>query len=358
MKPTILHFIVDLRRGGAETMLVSTLRELTEYNNIVVTLGNKNEYADELECAGFESMNLRQSLLIVPEAVFLFRRILKKYRPALVHSHLPISNFIARLATPSSIPLITTLHTLISHDYKKWILRIIDKITLLYKPSTILGCSQVVLNDYFSTLKLKPRNSILLYNPIKTESFLKKNTYDYEKPFKLICVGSLKEPKNLPFLIKAMSLIKRKPIELHIFGKGSLRSSLQHQIQDSGANVILHDQVTNINEILKDFDLFTLSSLWEGFSISVLEAMSSKIPMLLSDIPSFREQAGDAACYFSLSDLSDFGEKVTYLMGSQHIRENLSSAAYKKVTENFTLEHHLKSLRQIYSRTINTQTEN
>lgn len=339
-------------------MLVSTLKELTEYNNIVVIIGDKNEYSDELQCAGFESMNLRQSLLIVPKAVFIFRRILKKYRPTLVHSHLPIANFIARLATPSSIPLITTLHTLISHDYKKWILRLIDKTTLLYKPSTILGCAQVVLNDYFSTLKLNPRNSILLYNPIRTEKFLKKNNYAYEKPFKLICVGSLKEPKNLPYLIKAMALLKNKPIELHIFGKGSLHNSLQHQIQESGANVILHDQVTNINEILNDYDLFTLSSLWEGFSISVLEAMSSKVPMLLSDIPSFREQAGDGAYYFSLLDYSDFGRKVEYLMDNQQVRENLATAAYKRVTENFTLEHHLKSLKQIYSKTINTKTEN
>ena len=143
-KKTILHFIYSLGRGGAETMLVRVIKELPEYRNIVVTLNKNNHFINELQSDEFICIN-KPSLLSLPSAVFSLKKIISKYKPAIVHSHLPQSNFIARLATPKHIPLITTIHTSIATaiDYKKWFIRLLDKFTWHSESEQLISSSNL-----------------------------------------------------------------------------------------------------------------------------------------------------------------------------------------------------------------------
>ncbi|MEY2917857.1 MAG: hypothetical protein RIS73_1571, partial [Bacteroidota bacterium] len=109
-KKTILHIIDYLGRGGAEVMLVKVLKELTEYNNIVVTLNPRNHFGDEFKCDVYYSLNMG-SFATFPIAVLKLKRLIKKHKIDLVHSHLFSATLVARLATPQKIPLITTIHT-------------------------------------------------------------------------------------------------------------------------------------------------------------------------------------------------------------------------------------------------------
>ena len=163
-KKTILHFIYSLGRGGAETMLVQVLKELKEYNNIVVTLYEDNHFVNELECSEYICLN-KHSLLGIPASILKFRQLVKKYNPDLVHSHLILPNFVARIGTPSRIPLISTIHNSISHDfdYKKWFIRWLDKFTYHSRKSVIIAVSKVAMIDYVTFLKVKPKNIYLLY---------------------------------------------------------------------------------------------------------------------------------------------------------------------------------------------------
>ena len=58
-KKTILHIINNFGRGGAETMLFSILKELKEYNNIVVTLYEENHFDNNLQCDKYFCLKLR-----------------------------------------------------------------------------------------------------------------------------------------------------------------------------------------------------------------------------------------------------------------------------------------------------------
>ena len=77
MKKTILHIITDLGRGGAETMLVSVVKELSDYNNIVVTLFPKNQFENKLECDRFYCLNLK-SFFQLPLVIPRLKKIIKK----------------------------------------------------------------------------------------------------------------------------------------------------------------------------------------------------------------------------------------------------------------------------------------
>jgi glycosyltransferase involved in cell wall biosynthesis len=145
----------------------------------------------------------------------------------------------------------------------------------------------------------------VLYNFVDTKTFawpgvVKKNNGD----FRLISVGSLKLQKNQLYLLEAFTKLKGQNISLDIYGEGGLRPVLEEYIRDHQLPVRLMGQAKNLNELLGGYDLFVMPSLYEGFSLAVLEGMLMEIPMLLSDIGTFREQCADTAVYFSLGDVN------------------------------------------------------
>lgn len=358
MKKTIIHFIFDLTRGGAETMLVKVIKELTEYNHVVVTLFKKNHFGTELNCKKLICMNLN-SIAGLPLAIFKFKKILKQHEPVLVHTHLIWPTVVARLATPHKIPLLTTIHTSIASaaDYKRWEIRLFDKITYKYRKSIIIAVSNCAYKDYFSFLKLKPYKAYTLHTFVDTTRFnAVKNTSKAKadpKTFKLISVGALRHAKNYFYIIEAFNKLKNYPAELHIYGTGILKTELQNKILETDVNVILMGEVNNIQEIIINYDFYVMSSLFEGFSLSVLEAMAMQMPMLLSDIPSFREQCADTAVFFDLNNTADFISKLKQLAADKDLCNQLAAAARQRVINNFTLQHHMKGLRKIYADVLN-----
>ncbi|MEO6133552.1 MAG: glycosyltransferase [Ginsengibacter sp.] len=353
-KKTIIHLIYNLGRGGAETMLVQVLKELKEYRNIVIILFDENHFKEELECDKLICLHLK-SMLSFPGAVITLKKIIKKENPALVHSHLIWPTMMARLATPKNIPLVTTIHTSVatSLDYKRWYIRFLDKATYRFRKSIILVVSKVAYQEYFSILKLKSYQSHVLPTFVNVERF--QNPLGMHNPgpvFKVVAVGALSAQKNFSFLINAFANLPDKTFELHIYGKGDRQELLQSQIEETGANVLLKGQVNSVQKILPQYDLYVMSSLFEGFSLSVLEAMAMRIPLLLSDIPSFKEQCEESALYFDLDKPANFVEKLLQLKNDKELRTELAGKAFERVINNFTLPHHLKKLRAIYKSAI------
>lgn len=353
MKKKIVHFIFNLGRGGAETMMVRVIKELDEYEHVVVTIFPLNHFGNELQCDKLICLNL-SSLFSLPWAVIKFRRLIKKEKPAMVHTHLFWPTVIARAAVPKKIPLITTIHAFIANsvEYKYWRIRFLDKLTYRFRKSIIIVVAKGALEEYFSFLKLKPYKAYALYTFVDINRFNITNTKpkDTSPVFRVISVGALRAQKNYAYLINAFAQLKDAPVELHIYGAGNLQQSLQQQINETGANVILKGEVKNIEQVIPQYDLYVMSSGFEGFSLSVLEAMAMGMPLLLSDIPSFREQCEDVATYFSLNDVNDLSQKILAISmkGGDELKA-IGEHGRERAIHNFTLPQHIEGLRKIYT---------
>ena len=172
--------------------------------------------------------------------------------------------------------------------------------------------------------------------------------------FKLVAVGALRLQKNYPYIINAMALIKDKNIELDIYGTGNLQTELQQQIDSTRAKVFLKGEVNNIEAVIPQYDLFVMSSTYEGFSLGILEAMAMRMPLLLSDIVSFKEQCEDNAWYFSLTDVQDAASQIIALSNAdKNVLLAKAEVGRKRAINNFTLPHHIASLRKIYDEALN-----
>jgi glycosyltransferase involved in cell wall biosynthesis len=348
-KKTILHFIHGLTRGGAETMLVRVIKELGAYRNIVVTLDPANHFKGELVCDEFICLE-KPSLLSLPASVVQFRKLVKKYEPSIVHSHLPLPNFIARLATPRHIPLVTTIHTSISQavDYRKFYMRLLDRFTYNYRRSTIIAVSGVAMQDYFSVLKIKPHKALVIYTFVEETLFAPKEKNE-SGTLMLVSVGALRAGKNYGYLVDAFATLKGRPVELHIYGMGQQQQLLEQQLRDTGANVVLKGEVKNIAAVLPQYDGYVSASKFEGFSLSVLEAMAARLPLLLSNIPSFKEQCKDLALYFDLEHKESFVAGLEELVTNKSKAIERAEQAYGYMKQNYTLDLHVKKIKEVYT---------
>lgn len=353
MKKTILHIIDNLGRGGAETMLVTVIKQLPEYNNIIVTLKPENEFAGELEYDAMFCLNM-QSPLQAPMAAIKLRRIIKENNVHIVHSHLFWSTVVARVGVPGNIPLITTIHAFVasSIEYKPWRMRMIEKLTYKIRKSTIVAVAKGALEEYFSFINVKPHNASHLYTFVDTSIFKGAPEKRNSGTFRIVTVGNLKEQKNHRFLLEAFKQLKNENIELDIYGKGPLQEELQQTIDAHGLKINLKGQVTNIQEQIGKYDLFVMSSLYEGFALSVLEAMALGMPTLLTDIPSFKEQCDDTSAYYKLNCTNDFIMQLQSLKNNRQQLTFLGLNSRKRALDNFTLQKHMAGLKAIYRNTL------
>jgi glycosyltransferase involved in cell wall biosynthesis len=112
----------------------------------------------------------------------------------------------------------------------------------------------------------------------------------------MVAMGRLATQKNYPFMLKLMSRLDK--VQLVIAGDGSLRPQLEKQIKEYGIadRVRLIGSVArqDIPDLLAAADIFIQTSLFEGQSNSILEALHAGVPVLANDIPEQRETLADA----------------------------------------------------------------
>ncbi len=351
MKPNIVHFIFNLGRGGAETLIVRVASRMDDYEHTIVTLFDVNHFKKETQNIQYVSLNLKlYHLLFFPWIAFRFKRLLRTLKPDIVHAHLLWPVVIARMAVPKNIPLVTTMHGYISQliDYRKWYFRWLDRWSFRLRPSTVLAVSRGALDEYLRFLQYPPQHQEVLYTFVDTDEFQPTAAPSSQNPYRLVSVGALRYQKNQSYLIEMMKHFRDKPVELDIYGAGDLQAALQQQITEAGVAVHLKGQVHPIQSVLPSYHAMIMPSFYEGFSIGVLEAMAMKIPLVLSDIPSFREQCGNHALYFQLTDVSSAVHAVEEMIQHPAEAQLRAEAARQRVHERFTANHHLEQLRHIY----------
>ena len=158
-----------------------------------------------------------------------------------------------------------------------------------------------------------------LFKPVKDDQVLKK--YGIDKPY-ILFLGSLRPSKNIEGLIKAFHHLNNPNLQLVISGKkawqyeqifalvGELR--LDRQVVFTG---FVEESEKPV--LMTMAQAFVLPSFYEGFGIPVLEAMACGTPVVVSQVASLPEVAGEAGIYVDPASINSISEGVKKALGAE-----------------------------------------
>ncbi len=128
-------------------------------------------------------------------------------------------------------------------------------------------------------------------------------------------------------------------IHLSIIGDGVKRKSLTKLIH----KLNLHNKITllgwqsNIPLLLSQADIYIQSSVWEGFSIGILEAMAMGLPVVVSSAGGLIEAIGNAGFVFPIGDAVALANHLDTLANNKSLRTELSQRSLQRVKQ-FSLD--------------------
>lgn len=255
------------------------------------------------------------------------RKLARRVRPSIVHAHLEeISFHVAIGLTATGIPLVQTMHN--EH---------IRRTTLLKTLFRWCFDRFICISDEVSsaTAKYIPERQLAkVPNGIPLDGFLYPER-NYNRPVEqLIAVGRLSAQKNHAMMIQAYNEFRNSidnPPKLTIYGEGELRESLEQQIRNLALDdfVSLPGTTLAIDKKLKSSDLYLMSSNHEGMSISLLEAMATGLPIVITDVSGASDllENGENALISPIGNANTFGENIQRLYLDQALRQTVGNGA-------------------------------
>jgi glycosyltransferase involved in cell wall biosynthesis len=306
----ILFVLTGLAYGGAETQLVRLATRLKSrgWEVSVVSLMPPKAYVEDLEAAGIPvfSLGIRRKL---PDLgpVLRFARIIRKWRPDIVHSHMVHANLLARIVRfLAPIPVLICSARSIDEGgrFREILYRLTDSLCDLTTQVSHAGLERYV------RVGAVPRHKIrYIPNGVDTERF-KPNLEDRLKfrkelgveGFVWLAVGRFDPPKDYPSMLQAFARVVHKHSNtiLLIAGDGPLRKTMENLARELGIEKrtkflgIRRD----IPQLMNAADAYVMSSSWEGMPNVLLEASATGLPIVATDVGGNREIVLDGVTGF------------------------------------------------------------
>lgn len=271
----------------------------------------------------------------------------------------PVDIYQTQYITPffvsRQVKIVTIIHD-ISFVFYPQLIKIADLFFLrtlipwsLRRADKILAVSEFTENELLEYYGIERKKVDHVYNAVSDDFLnsryskeeLEKIRQKYGLPEKFILyMGTMQPRKNLSMLIEGFSRIKNElgGAKLVLAGNRSghnFDTAIDAILAKSGVggDVIFPGYVADEDKaaVYKLARVFCFPSLYEGFGIPVLEAMSQGVPVAASNISGLREAAGSAALLFDPRNLDDLSKKLYTCFVDETTRKNLITEAALKV---------------------------
>ncbi|MBU4483158.1 MAG: glycosyltransferase family 4 protein [Actinobacteria bacterium] len=163
----------------------------------------------------------------------------------------------------------------------------------------------------------------------KGKGVLKK--YNIDKKY-ILSVGTIEPRKNFTTLIKAFNIAKKRNAgfgyKLVIAGRTGWKSEATYTEREASPykdDILFIGKVSDedLLQIYNQAELFVYPSLFEGFGLPPLEAMSCGLPVMASDSSSLKEVVGDAGILVPSEDHREISRQILYVLKNEKLKEEL-----------------------------------
>lgn len=334
----IVFIIPNIYPSGPVNVVYNIAKSLgSKHELTILTFHDRSEedLTVKFENLGVQVLNIKSSWLL-SFFPFLNRhlKILNKINPDIVNVHGLRPTILAMFTKYKTI---STIHSCVLADFTFEYGSLISKLSWsLYKYALnnitgIISVSKSVGNF----LKSEGINSFVIENgidtlkwrpPTKNERKNARGIYCPSESLVIAVVGRLIERKNVSFLLRALTALDTDiQIEIFIAGEGPQKSKLEiesNNIKSKNIKINFIGEIADVRKLYWASDILVSCSKSEGAPMAILEAVSSGIPVCLSNIDSHREIISHnekLGRLFDINSISDFHRQFL-ILASQPIK--------------------------------------
>ncbi|HNW38892.1 MAG TPA: glycosyltransferase family 4 protein [Candidatus Omnitrophota bacterium] len=375
-KINLLYIITKLELGGAQKQLLSLISALDKdrYNIFLFTAGDGLLIPEALAIEGLilkrskfleRVINPLKDILALLEIYFF----IKKNRIQIVHTHSSKAGILGRLAAKfAKTPVIIhTVHGWSFNDYQfrpvNYLYRFLERICATFTSKIIVVSSFDQAKGLRNSIASKERYILIRYG-LDDKAFsatskrreIRQSLGLSDMALVVGMVACFKFQKAPLDFIELAGRIKIKfpDVKFVLVGDGRLRGKIVTRIKQLNLEnqIILTGWYKDIPGILSGWDIFVLTSLWEGLPISVLEAMSAGLPAVVTDTGGIREALinGQTGYLVDPHDIVFMQNRVEELLNSAQKRDEFGRSSQEIISRGeFSLSSMFKNTAELYS---------
>jgi len=336
-KIRILHLLKNLEIGGIERSTINLSNNLTDELDLIIIWAEKGILSHLMKKSVKLKLILRNNRIASP-LYFLYNfyklfDIVRSQRVNVIHYHFRIFLpylLLIKLFHPS-IKIIYTHHSVFN-----------DFITRFLYADYYIAISKVTEAE----LERNKKHCIIIKHGIAYPP--EKNIPKAKEIKNIGYVGRFNESKGIFTLLRAFHslTLERNDLKLFLFGEGEQKSEIVNFINKNTLNnfVYIYPPSSDLSNIYSKIDLLILPSIkLEGFGLVIIEAMSYGIPVIVSDLPVFRETINNLenGLVFKHADPIDLKNRIILLIENKSLTEKLVKRAFQTVSRDFNF-HQMK----------------
>lgn len=286
-------------------------------------------------------------------------RAFRERAPDVVHSHSGAWLKIARAAAMAGVPrVVHTVHG--RHERESLLGRLLLR-RAARSTDAVVAVSRPLYEHYAAHGRVPIERLCILPNGIDTARFAPGPSGVVRRRFGLaegrVVIGHVArfDPvKNQMMLVEAFARLRARRPEtfLALIGDGELRAALERRVGELGIrdHVGFWGMASELPELYRDFDIFALSSFTEGTSMSILEAMSTGIPVVATAVGGNSDLLahGRAGRLVPGNDAAAFAGALEVLAARPDERATLGAAARERVLAHYDHDRMVDAYESIY----------
>tara|TARA_R110000850_G_scaffold102658_1_gene212022 strand:- start:16741 stop:17868 length:1128 start_codon:yes stop_codon:yes gene_type:complete len=372
----ILHLIDSGGLYGAEKMLLSLVREQLKQGlePMILSAGEfqAGEKAIETEAkkSGLPVTEWRMKPGLNLKASWVIRNWALANNYQLLHSHGFKFNVLLGMLTEKvrGVPMITTLHGYVHAQRfsKMWLYESLDRFAIRRMNGVVL-VGEAMQKELPG--KLSIGQAVTIPNGLDISELQKSSLDSLDEPFKsffdnhepvMLGVGRLSREKGFDRLVSAFSEFRKEYPKsgLVIVGEGKLRHQLEALIAELGIqdDVLMPGYCSSVPALLRRSQVLVMPSLTEGLPITLLEAISLKVPVVASAVGEIPKVLGDGKGGELLGDLEPdtIARDVEKSVNDKERSRSRVDWAYETVVKDYSSAAMAASYLEFYERVLGT----
>ena len=348
----LLQYITPSGIGGAEVHVMALAEKLRERGHeVLVICPHGKPLLAELAARGLPVRAPRTTGKVDPVMLARLVRWLRRDRWQVVHTHLSTASLLGSAAARlAGVPVVATVHGLNTRTCFNWANRIIAVSHAVKQNLVAQGMSAENITVIHNGVDLK-----LLSRPYRRAALRRQWGVPEEAPL-LVTVGRLVPEKGHRDLLSAVHRLVRQPewheLRLLVVGAGVLAAQLRAEAEQLGVaeRVIFAGFQRDVPPFVQAADVFVLPSLREGLSLSALEAMALKKPVVACRVGGTPEVVvdGETGLLVSPAAPAELAAALDHLLRDPRLAGQMGEAGERRVRETFDLEQMVSQIEGFY----------